>query len=115
MYGCETWALRKEDRRRIEALEMWVWRRMCKISWQDRITNEDVLIQVGETRSLLRTIELRKKHWFGHILRHPGLLRDAIEGRMLGKRGRGRKRIMILDDVKGGRRLEKRKEKRRIE
>ena len=73
------------------------------ITWKDRVTNEDVLRQVGESRKLLDTIRRRKNRWIGHILRHPGLFRDVMEGRMEGKRGRGRKRIMLLDDIKNGR------------
>ena len=76
---------------------------MERITWRDQVTNEDVLNKVGESRKLLDTIRRRKNRWIGHILRHPGLFRDVIEGRMEGKRGRGRKRIMWLDDIKNRR------------
>lgn len=56
MYGAETWALRKEDVRRLDAFEMWVWRKMEKISWTEHRTNEDVLKMVGEKRTLVNTI-----------------------------------------------------------
>jgi len=48
LYGSETWTLRKEDIRRLEAVEMWMWRRMEKVSWMDKITNEEILNKVGE-------------------------------------------------------------------
>ena len=59
LYGAETWSLRKEDVRRLEAFEMWIWRRIEKISYTEHITNEEVLNRVRETRVLIETI-LRK-------------------------------------------------------
>ena len=50
LYGAETWTLRQEDVRRLDALEMWLWRRMEKISWKEKRTNEEVLKLVGERR-----------------------------------------------------------------
>ena len=78
LYGAETWMLRKEDIRRLEAYEMWFWRKILKISWKDRITNEDVLQKVGETRLLIGTIVKRKKGWIGHVLRGNGMLKEII-------------------------------------
>lgn len=100
LYGCETWTLRKEDIRKLEALEMWIWRRMEKISWTQKITNEEVLVRVGTDRQLINALRNRKKRWIGHILRGEGLLKEVIEGRMEGKRSRGRPRLGMLDDLK---------------
>jgi len=100
LYGSETWALKKDEIQRLNALEMWIWRRMEKVSYKDRKTNEEVLDIVGEKRSLIKTIVRRKKNWIGHILRGEGLLKDVIEGRMEGKPPRGRKRIGMIDDLK---------------
>ena len=58
---------------------------------------------VKERRHLLKIIRTRKKRWIGHLLRHDSLLRDVIEGRMEGKRPRGWKRMMMLEDIKDGR------------
>ena len=99
LYGCETWVLKKEEKRKLEALEMWVWRRMAKISWMDKKTNEEVLRMVGQSRKLLEAILERKKNWMGHVLRGNGLMLEVMEGRMEGKRGRGRKRIGMLEDL----------------
>jgi hypothetical protein len=101
LYGSETWTMRKAEMKKLESCEMWMWRRMEKISWRDRVTNEEVLERVGETRSLLSTIWKRKAKWVGHVIRSDGLTRIAIEGRMSGKRSRGRKRKMLLDDIRG--------------
>src|SRR5258708_24765701 len=97
LYGCETWTMKKDTTQRLMALEMWIWRRMERVSWMDKKTNEEILHAVGEERSLVRTIVNRKKSWIGHILRGGGLLKDVIEGRMEGKRVRGRKRMGMLD------------------
>ena len=98
-----TWTLKKADKKRIDALEMWIWRKMENIKWTDKITNEEVLLRVGETHNLRETISMRKKRWMGHVLRREGLMKDVLEGRMEGKRLRGRKRIMMMDDIKDGR------------
>jgi hypothetical protein len=102
MYGCETWTMRKEENDRLNAFEMWVWRRMEKVSWRDKKTNEEILISVGEKRSFVETIVRRKKNWIGHIVRGDGLLKHVLEGRMEGKRPRGRPRLGMIDDLKEG-------------
>jgi hypothetical protein len=102
LYGSETWTLRKEDIKRLEAFEMWVWRRMEKISWTERKTNEEVLHIVGERKCLVEMITKRKKNWIGHVIRGEGILKEVIEGRMEGKRTRGRKRMGMLDILTDG-------------
>src|SRR6218665_1913785 len=96
LYAAETWTYRKEDIRSLEAFEMWVWRKMEKISWRDMKTNEEVLQLVQEKEALW--IWRRKKNWIGHILRGESLLKEVIEGRMIGKRPRGRKRLGMLNE-----------------
>jgi len=67
---------------------------MEKISWADKKTNEEILNMLQEDRKILNTIRRRKHKWMGHVLlRHNGLQRDVLEGRMLGKRTGGRRRI----------------------
>jgi DNA-binding protein YbaB len=102
LYGCETWTLRSDEIDKLQALEMWIWRRLERVSWMEKITNEEVLTMVNETRCLMRTIFKRKKNWMGHVLRGEGLLRDVLEGRMLGKRPRGRPRIGMLEEIMEG-------------
>ena len=105
LYGSETWTMRKDEIDRLQAFEMWIWRRMEKINWRDKITNEQVLEIVKEKRTLIDVIRSRKKKWIGHVLRGNGLLKEIIEGRIVGKRPRGRKRAMMLDDMKEGKEL----------
>ena len=88
LYGAETWTMRKEDVKRIEAFEMWIWRRMERISWTEHITNEEVMKKVEEKRYLMDIIRTRQKNWIGHILRGNSLQRKIMEGRMEGERGR---------------------------
>src|SRR6218665_509708 len=66
IYGAETWTMRKEDVKRIEAFEMWTWRRMERISWTEHRTNE-VLKKVEEKSTLMDIIRTRQKNWIGKI------------------------------------------------
>ena len=99
MYGCETWTIKKEEAKRLEAFEMWTWRKLAKVSWTERKTNEEVLKMVGAQRVLAETIKMRKKKWIGHVWRGKGLLLEVMEGRLEGKRGKGRPRMMMLHDL----------------
>ena len=101
LYSAETWILKRVDRDRLEAFEMWCWRKMLGIKWMDKISNRDVLDRAEEERSILSCIWTRKKKWIGHVIRGDNLLRRVIEGRMLGKPPRGRKRFGMLSDLKG--------------
>jgi hypothetical protein len=86
-----------------EFLEMWCWRRMEKISWTDRVRNEEVLLRVKQQRNILHEISNQKANWIGHILHRNCLLQQVIEGKI--KRGiemtgrRGRRCQKLLDDL----------------
>ena len=110
LYGCESWTIKKKEERYLDNFEMWLWRRLMKVKWTDRVRNEEVLTRIGEEKKLLDTIRRRKRNWLGHILRRNCLQLRIIEGKIEGKRGRGRKRIGMLDDVKEGRRYQEMKE-----
>ena len=73
---------------------------MLKISWKHKVNNVKVLERIGETRTLMERIRIRKRNWIGHVLRGDSLLKDIIEGTVSGKRKRGRKRMKMLDDLK---------------
>ena len=68
LYGCESWTQRKDDEKRIEAAEMWFYRRLLRVSWTDRRTNESILQELGTTRKLLTLIKERKLRYVGHAL-----------------------------------------------
>ena len=76
---------------------------MLKISWTEKVTNEEVLVHANEARSILKMIWCRKHRWLGYVLRHVNLLHDIIQGKMLGKTTRGRKRMELLHDMIEGR------------
>jgi hypothetical protein len=111
LYGAETWTLRKIDQKYLESYEMWCWRRIQKISWTDRVRNEEVLHRVKEERKILHTIKRRNANWTGHILCRNCLLKHVIErqlrGRieMMGRRGIRHKQL--LDDLQEKRRYRK--------
>jgi hypothetical protein len=108
LYGAGTWTLRKVDQKYLESFEMWCWRRMEKISWTDRVRNEEVLHRLKEERNILHTIKRRKANWIGHILRRNCLPKHVIEGKLDGRiemtGRRGRRRKQLLDDLKEKRR-----------
>ena len=96
LYGAETWIIIKTTKQKLEAFEMWCWRRLEVISWMERKTNIEVLQQVGESREIMKIITIRRLRWMGHVMRHPGLMHDMIEGKIPGKRGRGRPRCTLI-------------------
>jgi hypothetical protein len=104
LHGAETRTLRKIDQKYLESFEMWCRRRTEKISWTDRVRNEEVLHRVKEERNILHTIKRRKANWIGHILRRNCLLRHIIERKIEGRievTGRRRRRHrQLLDNLK---------------
>ena len=96
LYAAETWTLTKADVQQLEALEMWTWHRMERISLVDKMSNEEVLAKMEEDRQIIKIIQQRQYHWIGHILRHESLLLDIIEGQMKGRPIRGRRRLRML-------------------
>ncbi|CAG9835815.1 unnamed protein product [Diabrotica balteata] len=69
LYGVETWILNKSNTDKLEAFEMWIYRRILKIPWTDKITNSVVLRRMNKERELLITIKRRKLEYLGHVLR----------------------------------------------
>ena len=100
LYGPETWTLTKETSDKLEAFEMWLYRRMLRISWKEHKTNGEVLHKMKTKRSLSNTIKKRKCQYFGHIIRGNGVQRLLMEGRINSRRGRGRPRTMWTDNIK---------------
>jgi hypothetical protein len=101
-YGAEGWTVKKADDQRIEAAEMWFYRRMLRISWKEKRTNQSIMEELGIGRELLGRVVKRKLTYFGHICRKQGedLVKTVIQGKMQGKRGQGRPRISYEDNIK---------------
>ena len=85
-FANERWSLRKYETERLNDFQMWVWRRILKVSWMERVTNMEVLQSVNEERNLMRCIQWRQKNWIGHILRREFLLTEVFEGKFEGRR-----------------------------
>jgi hypothetical protein len=84
LYGAETWTLRKENQKYLDSFEIECWRRMEKISWTDRMRNEEILQKVKD-KNILYIIKRSKANWIGHIFRRNCLLKHVIEGMLQGK------------------------------
>ena len=98
-YGAETWTITKYLEKRLKAFEIWCMRRILKISWKERKTNKEVLKLAKQKRTLLTDIMKRKNRFFGHTIRHNNFQTTLLEGKINGKRGRGRPRKAWVDDI----------------
>ena len=85
MYDCESWTIRKSERRKIDAFELWCWRRLLRISWVDRRTNMSILDEIRPETSQEGTINKRALTFFGHTMRASGIERDAMLGKVQGQ------------------------------
>ena len=99
LYGSESWTMTKADRRRVDAFEMWCWRRVLRISWTERVTNKEVLARTSPHMSLEAMALKHKLSYFGHVMRAHGMERDLMLGKVTGKRRRGRQRTRWIAGV----------------
>ena len=100
LYGCESWTISKDMERRLEAFEVWCWRRMMRVSWMERRTNVSIFEEIGRERELLRSIRRRQMRFLGHVMRREQLENVSLTGRISGARGRGRPRIKYMDGLR---------------
>ena len=83
----------------VDAFEMWVYRRVFKISWTEKITNEEVLRMMGTGRKIVRQFKTRKLQYLGHLIRHNTSQIQLIEGKIEGRRSRSRPRNTWTTDI----------------
>ena len=100
MYGCESWPVKKAERQRIDAFELWCWRRLLRVPWSARRSNQSILKEISPGCPLEGMMLKLKLQYFGHLMRRVDLLEKTlmlagIEGRMKG----GRQRMRWLDDI----------------
>lgn len=102
LYGVETWTLKAKTMNRLEAFEMWIFRRLLRIPWTDRVRNDEVLRRMGTERMLLQIVKKRKTAYLGHIFRNTKyqFLKLIMEGKIEGKRGIGRKKYSWLKNIR---------------
>ncbi|KAF7243255.1 putative RNA-directed DNA polymerase from transposon BS [Varanus komodoensis] len=97
MYGCESWTIRKAERKRIEAFELWSWRRLLQVPWTARRSNWLVLEEINPDCSLEGQIVKMKLKYFGHLMRRKDSLEKSLMlGTIDGKRRRGRQRMRFF-------------------
>ena len=100
MYGCESWTLKKAGRRRIDAFELWCWRRLLRVSWTSRRSNQSILKEISPEYSLEGLMLKLKLQYFGHLMRRADSLeRTLMLGKIEGGRRRGRQRMRWLDGI----------------
>jgi len=104
LYGCENWTIGSTDEKRLEALEMWCYRRMLKIPWVGRVSNKEIRKRAQEKRVLWNNIVQRSDRLIGYLLRHEDLLKNVTECTVEEKICRGRPRpsfiLQIVSDVR---------------
>ena len=101
LYGAETWTMRKHERRKIDAFELWCWRRVLRVSWMERKTNISIIESIKPEWTLESRVTKAALNYFGHVVRAGWMEDDMMLGRMNGARKRGRPRQRWLDTLKG--------------
>ena len=99
LYGCEAWTIDERMKRSLETTEMWFLRRMMRIPWTAKKTNEEVLTEAQTTRQLMTKIRKRQAKFVGHVIRRNQLEHLVTTGKFDGKRVRGRPREKMLDSL----------------
>ena len=100
MYGCESWTVKKAERQRIDAFELWCWRRLLRVPWTARRSNQSILKEISPECSLVGLILKVKLQYFGHLMqRVDSLEKTLMLGGIGGRKRRGRKRMKWLDGI----------------
>ena len=100
MYGCESWTVKKTERRKIDAFELWCWRRLLRVPWTSRRSNQSILNEISPGCSLEGMMRKLKLQYFGHLMRRVDSLEKTLMlGGIGGRRRRGRPRMRWLDDI----------------
>ena len=102
MYGCESWTIKKAECQRIDAFELWCWRRLLRVPWTERKSNQSILKEINPEYSLegLKLKLKLKLQYFGHLMqRTDSLEKTLMLGKLEGRRRRGRQRMRWLDGI----------------
>ena len=100
MYGCESWTVKKAERRRIDAFELWCWRRLLRLTWTARRSNQSILKEISHGISLEGMMLKLKLQYFGHLMRRADSLEKTLMlGGIGGRRRRGPQRMRWLDGI----------------
>ena len=100
MYGCESWTVKKAECQKIDAFELWCWRRLFRVPWTARRSNQSILKEISPVCSLEGLMLKLKLQYFGHLMRRIGSLEKTLMlGEIGGRRRRGRQRMRWLDGI----------------
>ena len=100
MYGCESWTVKKAECRRIDAFELWCWRRLLRVPWTAKRSNQSILKEISPRCSLKGMMLKLKLQYFGHLMRRVDSLEKTLMLGGIGGRGRsGRQRMRWLDGI----------------
>ena len=100
MYGCESWTVKKAEGRRIDAFELWCWRRLLRVPWIVRRSNQSILKEISPGVSLEEMMLKLKLQYFGHLRQRADLLEKTLMlGGIAGRRRRGRQGMRWLDGI----------------
>ena len=100
MYGCESWTVKKAECQRIDAFELWCWRRLLRVPWTERRSNQSILKEISPGCSLEGLMLKLKLQYFGHLMRRTDSLEKTLMlGGIGGRRRRGQQRMRWLDGI----------------
>ena len=100
MYGCESWTIKKAERQRIDAFELWCWRRLLRVPWTARRANQSILKELSPGCSLEGLMPKLKLQYFGHLMgRTDSFEKTLMLGKIDGRRRSGRQRMRWLDGI----------------
>ena len=100
MYGCESWTVKRAERRRIDAFELWCWRRLLRVPWTARRSNQSILKEINPGCSLEGMMLKLKLQYFGHLMRRVNSLEKTVMlGGIGGRRRRGQQKMRWLDGI----------------
>ena len=100
MYGCESWTIKKTERQRIGAFELWCWRRLLRVPWTARRSNQTILKEISPDYSLEGLMFKLKLQYFGHLMRRTDSLEKTLmPGKIEGRKRRGQQRMRWLDGI----------------
>ena len=102
MYGCESWTIKKAEHQRIDAFELWCWRRLLRVPWTARRSNQSILKEISAGCSLEGLMLKLNLQYFGHLMRRiDSLEKTLMLGKIEDRRRRGRQRMRWLDGITG--------------
>ena len=100
MYGCEIWTIKKAKHQRTDAFELWYWRRLLRVPWTARRSNQSILKEISPELSLKGLMLKLKLQYFGHLMQRTDSFEKTLTlGKIEGRRRRGRQRMRWLDDI----------------